>query len=117
MKGTKYSAEYVRKLPANSIPTYEVQNEILTGVVARSVRCLNPEQEEYPGIIRLNNTLNGSGDEHEIKEYEFSMVSLADIHDYIQKGDIVEFQLGYNKTNDKERALNIKPIRTKYQVC
>src|SRR5581483_7667174 len=49
----KLSAEYVRKLPSGTIPTEEVQQEVLNGVISRSVRCLNPDQEEYPGIIRV----------------------------------------------------------------
>jgi len=43
------------------------------------------------------------------------MTSLADIHDFIQKDDIVTFQIELN-SETKKRAVNVKPLREKYQA-
>lgn len=47
--------------------------------------------------------------------FEFSMTSLGDIHDFIQKDDIVTFQIELTNDN-KQRAVSVKPVREKYQV-
>lgn len=52
-KGNKLSAECVRKLTSGTIPKEDVQPEILNGVVLNPVRCFNPDQESYPGKVRL----------------------------------------------------------------
>lgn len=52
-KGNKLSAECVRKLTASTIPKEDVQPEILNGIVLNPVRCFNPDQESYPGKVRL----------------------------------------------------------------
>lgn len=52
-KGNKLSAECVRKLTSGSLPKEDVQPEILNGVVLHPLRCFNPEQESYPGKIRV----------------------------------------------------------------
>lgn len=45
------------------------------------------------------------------------MTSLADIHDFVQKDDIVTFQIELvNGQIDKKRAVNVKSVREKYQV-
>ena len=111
LKNSKLTALSVRKALVRK-QNDDVQSEILTGVVTRTVRTFNPEQNEYTGLIRV-----GEDDENsEPVEYEFSMISLFDINEFIQKGDAVKFQIGYNKSADKERAVNVKPIRTKLQV-
>lgn len=52
-KGNKLSAECVRKLSSGTIPKDDVQQEILNGVILNPVRCFNPDQESYPGRVRL----------------------------------------------------------------
>lgn len=54
-KNSKLSAERVRKLPKGTIATEEVGPETLEGIVMRPVRCFNPDQEDYPGLIRIDN--------------------------------------------------------------
>lgn len=44
------------------------------------------------------------------------MTSLADIHEYVQKGDLVTFQVGFSQKHGYKRAVNIKPVRSKHQV-
>lgn len=117
VKSSKLSAEYVKKLPSNTIPKEDMLTPQYSGTIVRSVRCLNPEQDEYPGYVLVsNNSSPASGDNQEDGlKLEFSMTSLGDIHDFVQKGDEVTFQVGVSKEG-KKRAVNIKPIRNKYQV-
>lgn len=112
-KGNKLSAECVRKLPYGSIPGEEVQPEVLNGVVVNPVRCFNPEQENYPGKIRI--TTDAEVVSENQAEYEFGITSLCDKHEFLQKGDVVQFQVGLTKKG-QERAINIKAIRTTVQA-
>lgn len=50
-----------------------------------------------------------------LPEYEFGITSLVDKHEFLQKGDVVQFQIGITKKG-KERAVNIKAIRARIQV-
>lgn len=50
-----------------------------------------------------------------LPEYEFGITSLVDKHEFLQKGDVVQFQIGTTKKG-KERATNIKAIRARIQV-
>lgn len=125
-KGSKLSAEYVSRIPSGSIPQEEPYSDVMHGVVMRSIRCMNPDQEEYQGLVQLRATMsdengpeggmNENGDEVITRLYEFSVTSLQDKHEFIQKGDVVEFRLAKDKTTGKDRAVAMKPIRTKYQV-
>ncbi|XP_064488966.1 cold shock domain-containing protein E1-like isoform X2 [Ornithodoros turicata] len=111
-KGPKRSAECVRKLPAGTLAAQEtVRPEIFSGVVERSVRCFNPDQEHYAGLVRL--ATGGEGEE--IPAYEFGITSLTDKHDLLQKGDVVQFQVAVN-SEGVERATNITAVRTRIQA-
>jgi hypothetical protein len=101
----------------SKIPADQIQSEVLTGVVTRTVRTFNPDQNEYTGSIRVVNDSTVNSNENKCDtEYEFSVISLKDINEFIQKGDAVKFQIGFNTATQTERAVNIKPIRTKHQV-
>ncbi|CAG2111875.1 unnamed protein product [Medioppia subpectinata] len=115
-KNSKLTALAVRKTQSIRKQTDEIQPEVLSGVIIRNVRTLNPDQNEYTGLIRVaaDSTTN-SGDSEEKTEHEFSMISLYDINEFIQKGDAVKFQVGFNSAADKYRAVRIQPIRTKHQ--
>lgn len=117
-KNNKPNAEWVRKIQLGSIPLETPEPEVLTGRVVRSVRCLNPDQDEYWGLVQVVEAATNEEDSAKAEEptYEFSMTSLADIHDYVAQGDLVTFQLGYSEKLGCKRAINIKPVRTKYQV-
>jgi cold shock CspA family protein len=116
-KNSKLTALAVRKSQSIRKQTDEVQPEVLSGVVIRTVRTFNPEQNEYTGLIRVATDSATNSTEGDAKtEYEFSMISLQDINEFIQKGDAVKFQIGFNVAADKHRAVHIRPIRTKHQV-
>lgn len=112
----RYSADVVRKISQGTIKTNDVLSLVFNGIVTRSVRCFNPEQEDYCGLIECKDDdylLNANNPN---EPFEFSMTSLADIHDFVQKDDIVTFQIELNNGN-KKRAVTVKPVREKYQVC
>ena len=113
----KLSAEYVKKLPNGSIDSREVMQKIFNGVVTRTVRCLSPEQEQYCGLIQdLTNTDQASiGDQGLASSYQFSMISLNDLHDFVHKDDLVTFQVAVLKSG-KKVAVNVKPEREKHKV-
>ena len=117
LKSSKPNAEYVKRINSGTLSMEEPDNEVLNGRIIRSVRCLNPEQDEYCGLVQV---IEAESEEDngktESQIYEFSITSLANIHDFIQKGDLVVFQLGYSKELGYKRGINIKPIRKKYQV-
>ncbi|GFY76667.1 cold shock domain-containing protein E1 [Trichonephila inaurata madagascariensis] len=112
-KGNKLSAECVRKLAPNTIPKEEIQAEVLNGVVIHPLRCFNPDQELYPGKVRLAS--HAENMDEDLAEYEFGITSLDDKHEFLQKGDVVQFQIGVTK-DGKERAVNVKAIRTRIQA-
>ncbi|XP_035218612.1 cold shock domain-containing protein E1-like isoform X1 [Stegodyphus dumicola] len=112
-KGNKLSAECVRKLPNGTIPKEDIKPEILNGVVLNPVRCFNPDQEFYSGKIRLAS--HAENMDENLPEYEFGITSLEDKHEFLQKGDVVQFQIGVTRKG-KERAVNIKAIRTRIQA-
>ncbi|XP_015783849.1 cold shock domain-containing protein E1 isoform X1 [Tetranychus urticae] len=117
VKNSKLNAEYVKKLPSGSIPGEESEPEMLNGTVIRSVRCLNPDQDEYWGLVQVIDSPHEEGHyKPDNVVYEFSMTSLADIYDYVQKGDLVTFQLSSANESGHKRALNIKPVRSKVQA-
>lgn len=134
-KGNKLSAECVRKLAPGTIPKEDIQPEVLNGVILNPVRCFNPDQESYPGRVRLAThvedldeklaaaeemdekllELSAENADEKLPEYEFGITSLVDKHEFLQKGDVVQFQIGINKKG-KERAVNIKAIRARIQA-
>lgn len=111
-KGSKLSAENVHKLPSGTIPGDDAMPEVLNGTVIRPVRCFNPEQEEYCGLIQVtaDETMECGQD------YPFGITSLAEKHELLQKGDVVQFQIGVSKNTGQQRAINIKAIRTSFQA-
>lgn len=131
-KGSKLSAEHVARIPNGSIPQEEPYSDVMHGIVVRSIRCMNPDQDEYQGLVQVRDTLPEEGNMYEFGEnggsegegsevgttrfYEFSVTSLQDKHEFIQKGDLVEFRLAKDKNTGKDRAMAMKPIRTKHQV-
>lgn len=111
-KGSKLSADNVRKLPAGTIPCEEVLPEVLNGIIIRPVRCFNPEQDEYCGLIQVTADENME----EGPKYSFGITSLTDKHEFLQKGDVVQFQIGIVKSTGQHRAVNIRAIRTCFQA-
>ena len=112
VKNNKLSAEYVKKIAKDSIAKDDILEPIFHGVIKRSVRCLNPDQEHYPGLIEVRKEEGGDG----VISYEFGMTGLDDIHEYVQKGDDVTFQIGVCKRTGAKMAKHIKVVRNKHQV-
>lgn len=67
------------------------------GVVVRPLRCINPDQEEYSGLIQLK-AENGEN----VSQHEFGITSLTNKRDLLQKDDCVVF-----KIDDKFRAVEV----------
>lgn len=49
----KVSAECLRKLQKGSVAPEDVSPEVIDGKILRCMRIINPEQEEYPGIVQV----------------------------------------------------------------
>ena len=60
-KGSKLSAEGVRMLEKGSIPAMEGKDELLIGKVIRPLRSVNPDQDEYSGLIQVARTEDQTG--------------------------------------------------------
>uniref|UniRef100_A0A023FSV6 Putative cold shock domain protein n=1 Tax=Amblyomma parvum TaxID=251391 RepID=A0A023FSV6_AMBPA len=114
LKGTKRSAECVRKLPAGTLTDHQevVKPDVLNGTVERPVRCFNPDQEQYAGLIRL--TVSGESAEP-APTYPFGITSLSDKHELLQKNDVVQFQVAVTGSGT-ERAVNIVAVRARVQA-
>lgn len=137
IKNDRMSAEWAKLLPRKTIPRETVispdqSGAVVNGTVIRTCRCLNPEQEAYPGLVKIVPESPDSPDSADAaaatavavsnhqsgeKVIEFSMTSLSDVREFIQKGDSVSFQIGMCPITGKERAVNLRIIRNKRQVC
>jgi len=109
-KTSKVSAENIRKLQGGSVAPEEVFPEVYDGKVVRCMRIINPDQEEYPGLVQMSSG-EESGDGDLAETYTYGITSLADKRDFLQKGDVVKFQLCKTKGVTKKRATNIAAVR------
>lgn len=105
-KTAKVSAENIRKLPKGSVAPEEVLPGIVDGKVTRCMRIINPDQDEYPGLVQV-----GFEDEGEVENYPYGITSLGDKRDFLQKGDVVKFQIAIVKGTGQKRAANITAVR------
>lgn len=60
-KGGKLSAEGVKMLEKGSLPQPEGRDELLIGKVVRPLRSVNPDQDEYSGLIQTARTEDQTG--------------------------------------------------------
>lgn len=67
------------------------------GVVVRPLRCINPDQEEYSGLIQMKDE-NGDN----VSQHKFGITSLTNKRDLLQKDDCVVF-----KIDDTTRAVDV----------
>lgn len=67
-----------------------MHGDILDGTVARPLRSVNPDQHEYPGLIRVP-AADGDGPD---KEFEFGIMGLVNKRELLQVGDPVQLQVG-----------------------
>ncbi|KAL3882334.1 hypothetical protein ACJMK2_028687 [Sinanodonta woodiana] len=107
-KSTKTSAENIVRLSKGTVAAEEILREkgVVLGKIIRPMRIVNPDQEEYSGLVQV-----GTEDDLEAQTYPYGITSLADKRDFLQKGDIVKFQVAVVKSTKKERAVNIAAIR------
>lgn len=100
--GGKVSAENVRMLSKGTLPMPKVLGEMFDGTVLRSMRSINPDQEEYSGLV----CVGGEGDG--LLQYEFGITGIVNKRELLQPGDQVTFQL-----DESRRAVLIRAIRKK----
>jgi len=105
-KMAKTSAENIHKLEKGTIPPEEVLPGTVDGRVVRCMRIINPDQEEYAGLVQV-----GAEEYEESDLYPYGITSLADPRDYLQKGDIVKYQIAINQTTGARRATNVCAVR------
>lgn len=108
-KSAKLSAENIKKLPAGTITCNEELVEdigIQQGKIVRPMRIVNPDQEEYCGLIQV-----GDDDDPEKQTFTYSITSLADKRDFLQKGDAVKFRVGQNALTKDKHALHVAAVR------
>jgi len=109
-KSTKVSAENIRRLTKGTIPPDEIVRDkgTLQGRIIRPMRIVNTEQEEYSGLVQVT---DDEGKDQEGESYSYGITSLADKRDFLQKDDIVKFQVARAKKESALRAVNIGALR------
>lgn len=127
-KNQRQCADCVRPLERNTVPGIElVSKDVYAGKVVRSLRCFNPDQEPYCGLVQLKPSpeeaketdeadpnANGDSDTNSKEtpaEYEFSVMSLSKKGEVVHKGNSVSFQLAVCKVTQKVMAVNVKAVR------
>jgi len=110
-RSEKRSAEKVVKIFNSTRDEDVVQPKILEGVVLRPMRTIDPEQEEYEGLIQLASCPMPDDGDEKVAEFEnlytFGITDVLEKKEALQKGDKVNFQLRMNKATMKNRASNI----------
>ena len=101
--GNCLPAENVKILPKGTIPQPQVLDTIYNGKVVRPLRCINPDQQQYSGLIEC---INEEGDT--MSTHELGITSLTNKRDLLQKGDFVVF-----KVDEANRAAEVTAIRQK----
>uniref|UniRef100_A0A1L8E1P0 Putative mitochondrial inner membrane n=1 Tax=Nyssomyia neivai TaxID=330878 RepID=A0A1L8E1P0_9DIPT len=101
--GNCLPAENVKIVPKGTINQPKVHDAIYNGVVARPLRCINPDQAEYCGVINL---ISDAGEV--VSTHEFGITSLVNKRDLLQKNDAVSFKL-----DTKGRAAEVIAVRQK----
>lgn len=100
--GGKVSAENVHVLSKGTLPMPKVMADIFEGTVLRSMRSINPDQQEYCGLVCVGNENEG------LPQYEFGITGIVNKRELLQPGDQVTFQL-----DESRRAVLIRAIRKK----
>lgn len=101
--GNCLPAENVKILPRSTIAQPKVLDTVYNGVVARPLRCINPDQSEYSGLIEL---ISDAGES--ISQHELGITSLTNKRDLLQKDDCVSF-----KVDEAGRAAEVTAVRKK----
>lgn len=104
--GNCIPAENVKVIPKGSIAQPKVLPAVYNGIVLRPLRCINPDQPEYCGLVQVRNEAGES-----LTTHEFGITSLKNKRDLLQKDDMVTF-----KVDEQNRAVEVTSIRTKKQA-
>ncbi|GJQ87988.1 Unr [Trypoxylus dichotomus] len=106
--GSCSSAENVKVIAKGSITLPAVSGEVLEGYVVRPLRSVNPEQNEYSGLIRVKMETP----DEKVQEYEFGIMGLVNKRELLQVNDHVQFQI-----DSTGRAANIVAVRKKLRAA
>lgn len=101
--GNCLPAENVRILPKGTILQPKIIDVAYSGIVTRPLRCINPDQDEYSGLIEL---INDAGEP--VSDHQFGITSLINKRDLLQKSDPVVF-----KVDETGRAVDVTAVRKK----
>lgn len=106
-KGGKRSAENVTRVMVSPVDDEDIEPTILDGVIVRPMRTVDPEQEEYEGLVQL--VLPDDGDEKDDEEnlFTFGITDVLEKKEALQRGDKVNFQMRMDKITKQERPTNI----------
>lgn len=105
-KTSKVSAEKLKLLPKGTVAPETVMPEIFDGRIVRCMRIINPDQDEYPGLVQI-----GTEENPNASTFPYGITSLADKRDFLQKGDLVKFQVSKVNTTGEKRATKIAAVR------
>lgn len=101
--GNCLPAENVKILQKGTIPQPKVLDATYNGIVARPLRCINPDQQEYSGLLE---TIGENGEP--VSTHELGITSLTNKRDLLQKDDYVVF-----KIDESGRAAEVTAVRQK----
>ncbi|CAH1250850.1 CSDE1 [Branchiostoma lanceolatum] len=107
-KNNKVSAERIFRLSPGTIVAEETDPTVLHGKVVRPLRSIDPQQPEYQGLIQL--THEDGSENGEAKTFPYGITSLSDKREFLQKGDVVNFQVA-TSAGGEERAARVQAIR------
>nr|WFQ96467.1 cold shock domain-containing protein E1 [Trogoderma granarium] len=106
--GSCSSAENVKLIPKGTITLPTISGEVYDGVVVRPLRSVNPDQNEYSGLIKVK----PDNSEKKASSYEFGIMGLVNKRELLQVGDPVQFQI-----DSTGRAANIIAVRKKLRAA
>lgn len=95
--GNCIPAENVKIIPKGSISQPKILPAVYNGMVLRPLRCINPDQSEYCGLVQVRGDVGESQSTH-----EFGITSLKNKRDLLQKDDMVTF-----KVDEQNRAVEV----------
>lgn len=103
----KQKQENVKIISKGTIELPAVNGELLEGLIVRPLRSVNPDQQEYSGLIKIKTENPEEGSQ----EYEFGIMGLVNKRELLQVGDQVQFQV-----DSTHRAANIVALRKKLRA-
>lgn len=105
-KTSKVSAEKLKLLPKGTVAPETILPDVFDGRIVRCMRIINPDQDEYPGLVQVGNEENPNA-----STFPYGITSLADKRDFLQKGDLVKFQVAKINATAEKRATKIAAVR------